>query len=71
MTKGTCSNKYKFESHDIGKKVVVLKVMWKLKVDTDLRGKTSAFGHAEFVEKRIFLSGMVLDRETGQGLRDN
>lgn len=65
MIKGICLNKYKFEFYDIGKKVVVLKVIWKLKVDIDLRGKISVFGYVEFVEKGIFLSGMVLDREIG------
>lgn len=57
MMEGMCSNKYKFEACEIGKEVVVLKVMWKLRVDTDLRDNISALGHAEVTEeKKIFLS---------------
>lgn len=56
--------------------MVVLKVMWKLRVDTDLRCNMSALGHAEFTEeKKTFLSEnerpMVLDRERVQGVWGN
>lgn len=50
MIEGKGLNKHKFKACEIRKEVVVLKVMWKLRVDTDLRGYMSALWLVEFME---------------------
>lgn len=64
MIEGKGLNKHKFKGCEIRKEVVVLKVMWKLRVDTDLRGYMSALWLVEFMEgkKTTFLSER--ERET-------